>query len=93
MSLVTAATLLKSFGLWNRRSSGVLDAKVGSKFFVPLGFVLLLHFFQVFVFERTRRLKHPVTLGATESLEGMALNPYSLARHCRIINLSVGEMK
>jgi hypothetical protein len=67
----------------------VLDANVGGKLFVPLGFVLLLHFFQVFADERTRRLKHPVTLGAAESLEGMALDPHSMARHGRIISLSV----
>jgi hypothetical protein len=77
---MTAATLFKLFGLWNR-GSGVLDANVGGKLFVPLSFVLLLHFFQVFTDERTRRLKHPVTLGASESLEGMALDPDALARH------------
>jgi hypothetical protein len=65
----------------------VLDANVGSKLFVPLGFKLLLHLFQVFANERPGRLEHPVTLGAAESLEGMALDPYSLARHCRIISL------
>ena len=75
------------FSLWNPGSSGILHANVGSKLSVSLGFKLLLHLFQVFANERIRRIKHPVTLGAPESLEGMALDPYSLARHCRIISL------
>jgi hypothetical protein len=68
---------------------GILHANVGSKLFVPLSFVLLLHLFQVFANERISGPKHPVTLGAPESLEGVTLNPYSLARHGRIISRSV----
>lgn len=35
---------------------GVLDANMGSKLFVQLGFVLPLHFFKRFANERTNRL-------------------------------------
>jgi hypothetical protein len=54
---------------------------VGSKLLVALGFVLLLHSIQGFVKERTRRLKHPVALGAAEALKALFLNPYQLAWH------------
>ena len=59
----------------------VLGAKVGSKLFVTLGFVLLLHFNQRFRNNRTRRLKHPITLGATKALKVLALHPYALTWH------------
>jgi hypothetical protein len=67
----------------------VLDTSVGSKLFVALGFVLPLHFIQRFAHERTRRIKHPVTLGASEALKVLVLNPYELAWHCRIIGLAM----
>src|SRR6266850_1253584 len=41
------------------RGSWVLDTNVGSKLFVALAFVVLLHFIQGFVEGRTRRPKHP----------------------------------
>jgi len=65
----------------------VLDTNVGSKLFVALFFILLLHFIQGFVKGRARRLKHPVALGATEALKLLALNPYRLAWHGRSISL------
>jgi len=49
------------------------------KLFETLGFVLLLHFIQRFTNGRTGRLKRPITLGATEALKVLFLNPYSLA--------------
>ena len=69
----------------------VLGAKVSSKLFVTLGFVLLLHFNQRFRNNRTRRLKHPITLGATEPLEVRLLDPYQLARHCGSIRLRMSK--
>jgi hypothetical protein len=63
----------------------VLGTNVGSKLFVTLGFVLPLHFIQRLASKRTRRIKHPVTLGATEALKLLVLNPYQLA-HGRIIS-------
>jgi hypothetical protein len=62
---------------------------VSSKLFVALGFVLLLHSIQGFVKERTRRLKHPVALGATEALKVLFLNPYQLAGHGWSIGLTM----
>jgi hypothetical protein len=53
----------------------VLGANVGSKLFVTLGFVLPLHFIQWFRNNRTSRLKHPVALGATETLKLLVLDP------------------
>jgi hypothetical protein len=54
----------------------VLGTNVGSKLFVTLGLVLLLHFIQRFANHWTRRIKKPVTLGATETLTVPVLNPY-----------------
>jgi hypothetical protein len=71
----------------------VLGANVGSKLFVTLGFVLPLHFMQRFANERTRRIKHPVTLGASEALKVLVLNPYKLAWHCGIIRLTMCKME
>jgi len=76
------------FRLWTR-GSRVLGTKVGSKLFVTMGFKRLLHFIPRFANERTRRLKHPVTLGATEALKVSFLNPYPLAWHCRSISLTM----
>ena len=73
---MTSAT----FRLWTH-GSGVLATNVGSKLFVTLAFVLLLHLIQRFATERARRLKRPVTLGAAEALKALAHNPYQLARH------------
>ena len=67
----------------------MLDTNVGSKLFVALAFILLLHFIQRFEGERTRRLKHPVTLGATEALKVLFLNPYQLAWHGPSIRLAM----
>jgi hypothetical protein len=74
------------FSLWPR-GSWVLDTNVGSKLLVSLGFVLLLHFLQRFEDDRTRGLKHPVALGATEALEVLLINPHQLAWHGRSIRL------
>jgi hypothetical protein len=64
---------------------------VASKLFIALGFVLLLHFTECFANERTRRLKHPVILAATEALKVLVLNPYQLAWRGRIIRLTLCE--
>src|SRR6266849_6754955 len=72
------------FSLWPR-SSWVLGTTVGGKLFVALVFVLLLHFIQRFVKGRTRGLKHPAALGATEALKVLALNPHQLAWYGRSI--------
>ncbi len=76
------------FRLWPR-GSRALDTNVSSKFFVALGFVLLLHSIQGFVKERTGRLKHPVALGATEALKVLFLIPYQLAWHGWSIGLTM----
>ena len=76
------------FSLWVR-GSWVLSTNVGGKLFVTLGLVLLLHFIQRLADDRTRRMKQPITLGATETLEGAVLNPNQLARHGHIISLTV----
>ena len=52
------------------------DASVGSKPFVTFGFVFPLHFINRITRERTWRVKPPVTLGATEALKILALNPF-----------------
>jgi hypothetical protein len=67
------------FGSW------VLCAEVGSKLFITLAFVLLLHFIERGASERIRRLKLPVTLGATEAQEIVALNPFQFAWHLCMI--------
>jgi len=64
---------------------------MGSKLLVTLGFVLLLHFIQRFEDERTRRLKHPVTLGATEALKVLLINPHQRAWHSRSIRLAMSK--
>src|ERR1700675_3710447 len=76
------------FRLWPR-GSRALDTNVGSKLFVALGFVLLLHAIERFVKERTGWLKHPVALGATEALKARFLNPYLLAWHGWSIGLTL----
>jgi hypothetical protein len=60
----------------SRRGAWAFNASVGSKLFVTVGFVFLLHFIKRFPVERARRLKLPVTLGATEAVEILALNPF-----------------
>src|SRR6266850_2041542 len=67
------------------RGSWVPDTNVGSKLFVALAFVVLLHFIQGFVEGRTRRPKHPAALRATEAQKVLALHPYQLAWHGRSI--------
>jgi hypothetical protein len=76
------------FRLW-AHGSWVLDTNVGSNLFVALAFILLLHFIRWFLKERTGGLKPPVTLGATEALKLLALNPYQLAWHGRSIRLTM----
>ena len=66
----------------------MFDASVGSELFVTLGLVFPLHFIKRIARERTRMVKLPITLGATEALKVLVLNPYHLA-HCRIIDLVV----
>src|ERR1700674_1461992 len=78
--------------LWPR-GSWVLGTKMGSKLLVTLGLVPLLHFLQRFANERTGRIKHPVTLGATEALKVLVFNPNQLPRHSRSISLSMCKME
>jgi hypothetical protein len=63
--------------LYCRRPSGhfVLCAKVGSEFFITLGFAISLHFIDRFANDRTGRVKHPGTLRATVALKILVLNP------------------
>ena len=68
------------FGSW------MLCAEVGSKLFVTMFFVMLLHFIERGTGECTRRLKLPVTLGAAETLKILALNPFQTAWHLRTIS-------
>jgi hypothetical protein len=67
----------------------MLGTNVGGKLFVTLGLVLPLHFIQRFADDGIQRTKHPVTLGATETLKGQVLNPNQLALHGHIICLTV----
>jgi hypothetical protein len=67
----------------------VFGTDVGGKLFVTLGLVVPLHFIQRFADDRVQRTKCPVTLGATETLEGLVLNPNQLAPHGHIICLTV----
>jgi len=48
---------------------------VGSKLFVTLGFVFLLHFIKRKTSEPANRQELPVTLGAAEALKILALHP------------------
>jgi hypothetical protein len=43
---------------------------------VTFGFVFRLHFLKRIAREHTRRVKLPVTFGATEALKILALNPF-----------------
>jgi hypothetical protein len=54
----------------------VFDANVGSKLFFTFGFVFPLHFLERIARGRTKRPKLPVTLGASEALKILALNPF-----------------
>jgi hypothetical protein len=74
-------------GLFHLRHFGsrMLCAKVGSKLLVTLALVLHLHFIERDTGDRIRRLKLPVTLGATEAQKILALNPIQLAWHLCII--------
>jgi hypothetical protein len=63
--------LLRSLTFW------ILDfANVFSKFFVPLRYVIPLHFIQRCANEGTGRVKHPHALGAAVAVELLALGPY-----------------
>jgi hypothetical protein len=81
----TLMTHCDLFCLW-ARGSWVLGTNVGGKLFVTLGLVLPLHFIQRFADDRIQRTKHPVTLGAAETLKVPVLNPNQLAPHGHIIS-------
>jgi hypothetical protein len=49
---------------------------VGRKLCVTFGFVFPLHLIKRIAHGRAERLKLPVTLGATEALKILALNPF-----------------
>jgi hypothetical protein len=57
----------------------VLDANVGGKLFVTVGFVLPLHFIKRMASERTRRIELPVTLSKTVALKIRVRNPFEFA--------------
>jgi hypothetical protein len=63
----------------------VLCANVGSELFVTPGFVFSFHFIKRITLRLTRGLKLPVTLGATEALEILALHPFQTAWHLQIV--------
>jgi hypothetical protein len=65
----------------------VFGTNVGNKFLVTLGFVPLPHCIKRIAMERTGRVKHPVTFGATEAHKILALNPYQFAWHCMEISV------
>ena len=60
------------------RNPWVSCTNAGSKFPVTLGFVFLLHFLKRIANDRTKRIKHPITLRATEVHKTLALNPTQL---------------
>jgi|SRR5580700_523453 hypothetical protein len=62
-----------------------LGTVVGSKLFVAICFVRLLHLVECFSNRRTRSPENPLTLRASEALEFGVLNPDQLAWHCNII--------
>jgi len=66
---------------------------VGSKLFVTLGLVLLLHFIQRFANDRTRRIKQPVTLGATKTLTVLVLNPSQPTPHGHSIGVAACSVR
>jgi hypothetical protein len=70
--LFVAANLL-GHSIWGACS---FDASVGSKLCVTFGFVFSLHFIKRIAHGRAERFKLPVTLGATEALKILALNPF-----------------
>ena len=54
---------------------------MGSKLFFTLGYVIPFHFIERIADERTMGLELPVTLGATEALKILVLNPFQCALH------------
>jgi hypothetical protein len=75
--LPVAANLL---GHSNGRAC-TLDASVGGKLFVVLGFVGPFHSFERIAREHTKGVELPVALGTTEALEILAPNPFQRALH------------
>ena len=81
---------LGSFRLPNSTSGpSVVDTSMGSKLFITLGFVIPFHFIKRIADKRTKGLELPATLGATEALKILFLNPFQCALHCRIVSPAV----
>jgi hypothetical protein len=70
--------LLVAANLLGHSISGccAFDASVSSKLCVTLGFVPPLHLIKRIARGRAERLELPATLGATEALKILALNPF-----------------
>jgi hypothetical protein len=68
------------------RDFGRFGTTVSAKFFITFGEVIRFHFSERFANRRTARLKLPITIRASETLEGRVLNPDQVAWHSRSIN-------